>query len=76
MFLQSLLLRFVTGSPRLPHGGFAQLRAHGENLKRFTITWDHNSDPLRLPSAHTCFNQLDLPLYSTWDQMARGITTA
>jgi hypothetical protein len=56
------LLQFVTGSPRVPLGGFAALKGiHGSNL--FTIRVLPTSD--RLPVAHTCFNYLDLPRYSS-----------
>ena len=66
----------MTGSPRLPPGGFADLKANGSDLKRFTIIMDARSGPHRLPSAHTCFNELELPVYKTWVDMQRGIMLA
>ena len=30
----------------------------------------------RLPSAHTCFNQLDLPVYSTMEELREKLTIA
>ena len=49
------LLLFFSGSDRSPIGGLARLR--------FII--QKNSDELRLPTAHTCFNSLLLPEYSS-----------
>lgn len=71
------LLQFVTGSPRLPPGGFAFLKATGADLKKFTLILDARSNSSsRLPSAHTCFNELELPTYSCWEEMERGISFA
>ena len=55
------LLAFVTGSDRVPIGGLAQLP--------FKLTRNGDGDE-RLPTAHTCFNTLMLPHYST-DQVLR-----
>jgi hypothetical protein len=33
-------------------------------------------DVTRLPSAHTCFNRLDLPEYSSKEELAARLTTA
>jgi hypothetical protein len=54
---QAEFLFFVTGSARAPLGGLSQLNS-------FTIT-KVSGDSDRLPSAHTCFNVLLLPEYST-----------
>jgi len=64
------LLQFVTGSSRLPAGGFAAL-AH-----KFTIECDGSADPDHLPTAHTCFNKLDLPRYSSQHRCDRAIHMA
>jgi len=50
------LLQFTTGSDRIPVGGLAKLK--------LTIA-KNGSDSERLPTAHTCFNVLLLPEYST-----------
>jgi len=33
-------------------------------------------DTDRLPSAHTCFNQLDLPEYSSYEKLRERLLTA
>uniref|UniRef100_A0A3P8Z5H1 E3 ubiquitin-protein ligase HACE1 n=1 Tax=Esox lucius TaxID=8010 RepID=A0A3P8Z5H1_ESOLU len=56
-----LLLQFVTGSSRVPHGGFAFLMG-GSGLQKFTIA----SVPYTLnllPTSSTCINMLKLPEY-------------
>eukprot|EP00948_MAST-09A_sp_MAST-9A-sp1_P001077 g1077.t1 len=52
------LLRFATGTTRLPY----------ENFK-FTITLPSDANIDELPRAHTCFNQLVLPPYTTSMQL-------
>lgn len=68
---RALLLRFVTGTDRLPVGGFAAL--HGSNGPcKFTITsLDHRWDGL--PTAHTCFNRLELPAYDDPRQLEQTL---
>jgi hypothetical protein len=39
-----------------------------KSQNRFQIHRDDRSTD-RLPSAHTCFNQLDLPAYETFDKL-------
>merc|ERR1712008_117777 len=55
------LLQFTTGSDRTPVGGLAKLKL---------IIAKNGPDSDRLPSAHTCFNVLLLPEYSSKDKMA------
>ena len=65
--MRAKLLRFVTGTSKLPAGGFADLQG-SEGLQRFAIIrvrWDEE----RLPQAATCFNQLMLPSYRNLDAM-------
>lgn len=63
------LLQFVTGSSRLPPGGFAELSP------RFTITTSLMR-PGTLPLAHTCFNQICLPDYDTFEDFERSLRIA
>ena len=68
----SLLILFVTGTPRLPVEGFASLKTTRGESARFTI------EPVpytkgTLPRAHTCFNRLDLPLYQSQIEMKTAI---
>ena len=55
-------LQFVTGSSKVPLEGFKVLQGIG-GVNKFLISkvFDKNFD--RLPRAHTCTNQLDLPEY-------------
>ena len=55
-------LQFVTGSSKVPLEGFSALQGIG-GVNKFLISkvFDKNFD--RLPTAHTCTNQLDLPEY-------------
>jgi len=60
------LLQFVTGSSRVPVQGFKALQGSaGSNGPRlFTINL-LNEESNALPKAHTCFNRLDIPSYSS-----------
>ncbi|KAF5283384.1 hypothetical protein FQA39_LY04760 [Lamprigera yunnana] len=60
-------LQFVTGTSKVPLQGFAHLEGMN-GVQKFQIHRDDRSTD-RLPSAHTCFNQLDLPVYETSDKL-------
>merc|ERR1712142_1151143 len=60
-------LQFVTGSSKVPLQGFGALEGMN-GAQKFQIHRDDRSTD-RLPSAHTCFNQLDLPAYETYDKL-------
>ena len=59
-------LQFVTGSTQVPLEGFKALTGM-RGPQRFSIHKAYGSD--RLPTAHTCFNQLDLPDYKDEDTL-------
>ncbi|EFJ18137.1 ubiquitin-protein ligase, UPL1 [Selaginella moellendorffii] len=61
------LLQFITGTSKVPLEGFKALQGIS-GPQKFQIHKAYGA-PERLPSAHTCFNQLDLPEYSSKDQM-------
>lgn len=67
------LLQFVTGTCRVPVGGFAELMG-SNGPQRFCIekvgkeTW--------LPRSHTCFNRLDLPPYKSYEQLVEKLIYA
>jgi E3 ubiquitin-protein ligase TRIP12 len=67
-------LQFLTGSPKLPIGGFKQL------LPPFTVVCKPNEPPLMaddyLPSVMTCANYLKLPDYTSKEVMRQKIFTA
>ncbi|CAD5221913.1 unnamed protein product [Bursaphelenchus xylophilus] len=67
------LLQFVTGTTTIPHEGFKALRG-SDGLKKFTI--DRWGDTTSLPRAHTCFNRLDLPCYTTFTILKEKLQTA
>jgi E3 ubiquitin-protein ligase HUWE1 len=60
------LLQFVTGTSKVPLNGFKELEGMN-GFSRFSIHRDYGSE--RLPSAHTCFNQLDLPEYESYERL-------
>lgn len=53
-------LQFVTGTSQVPLEGFKALVGM-RGPQKFSIHRAHSTE--RLPTAHTCFNQLDLPEY-------------
>jgi len=61
---QRLFLKYVTGSPRLPNGGFIELAPKMTIAKRITPEGDHPD--LYLPSVMTCQNYLKIPEYSSY----------
>ncbi|KAL1843639.1 hypothetical protein VTJ49DRAFT_621 [Mycothermus thermophilus] len=70
------LLQFVTGTSKVPLNGFKELEGMN-GVNRFNIHRDYGNKD-RLPSSHTCFNQLDLPEYESYEilrsQLLKAIT--
>lgn len=70
---RSRLVQFVTGTCRLPLGGFENLIG-STGPQKFCIekvgkeTW--------LPRSHTCFNRLDLPPYKSYEQLKEKLLFA
>ncbi|KER23350.1 hypothetical protein T265_08760 [Opisthorchis viverrini] len=64
--LRSRLLQFVTGTSRVPMNGFAELWG-SSGPQKFTIECWGTTE--QLPRAHTCFNRLDLPPYSSFREL-------
>lgn len=60
-------IQFVTGSSKVPIDGFKALPGIG-GFQKFQIHKCFASTD-RLPTAHTCMNQLDLPEYVTKEQL-------
>ena len=68
------LVQFVTGTSKVPLDGFAALQ--GVNgPQRLSIHRSH-AGARALPTAHTCFNQLDLPEYENEDQLRERLLLA
>ncbi|VDN02159.1 unnamed protein product [Thelazia callipaeda] len=71
--MRARLLQFVTGTSRVPMNGFREL--YGSNgPHKFTIERWGSVD--MLPRAHTCFNRIDLPPYTSFHEMKERLTTA
>uniref|UniRef100_A0A8C6PRD9 E3 ubiquitin-protein ligase n=1 Tax=Nothobranchius furzeri TaxID=105023 RepID=A0A8C6PRD9_NOTFU len=67
------LLQFVTGTCRLPVGGFAELIG-SNGPQKFCI--DKVGKETWLPRSHTCFNRLDLPPYRSLEQLREKLLFA
>ncbi|KAK8642698.1 hypothetical protein V6N13_012035 [Hibiscus sabdariffa] len=68
------LLQFVTGTSKVPLEGFSALQGISGSQK-FQIHKAYGS-PDHLPSAHTCFNQLDLPEYPSKEHLEERLLLA
>lgn len=68
------LLQFVTGTSKVPLNGFKELSGVNGTCK-FSIHRDYGSVE-RLPSSHTCFNQLNLPAYSSYEALRSALLHA
>ncbi|UKJ87753.1 E3 ubiquitin-protein ligase HUWE1 [Theileria orientalis] len=66
-------LQFVTGTSRVPIGGFKNLMGM-RGPQKISIHKTFGED--RLPTAHTCFNQLDLPVYRSKDMLKSKLLQA
>ncbi|XP_078274932.1 E3 ubiquitin-protein ligase Itchy-like [Rhinoraja longicauda] len=67
------LLQFVTGTCRLPVGGFADLMG-SNGPQKFCI--EKVGKENWLPRSHTCFNRLDLPPYKSFEQLKEKLLFA
>ncbi|MEQ2227667.1 NEDD4-like E3 ubiquitin-protein ligase wwp2 [Ilyodon furcidens] len=67
------LLQFVTGTCRLPVGGFTELIG-SNGAQKFCI--DKVGKETWLPRSHTCFNRLDLPPYRSLEQLREKLLFA
>jgi len=64
---QRKLLKFSTGSDRVPVGGLGRMSF---------VIGKNGGDSELLPTAHTCFNHLLLPDYSSKDQLRKKLLQA
>lgn len=68
--MRAKLVQFVTGTSRIPMSGFRDLYG-STGLQQFTIElWGNET---QLPRAHTCFNRLDLPPYSSYNLLKKKL---
>lgn len=70
----ALMVQFVTGTSKVPLEGFKGLQGIS-GPQKFQIHKAYGSGT-RLPSAHTCFNQLDLPEYESKEALVNRLMTA
>lgn len=68
------LLQFATGTSKVPLNGFKGLSGANGTCK-FSIHRDYGALD-RLPSSHTCFNQIDLPAYETYETLRGSLLLA
>lgn len=68
------LLQFATGTSKVPLEGFSQLQG-SSGVQKFQIHKDFSGEN-RLPSAHTCFNQVDLPQYNSYENLRANLFKA
>ncbi|XP_071961734.1 E3 ubiquitin-protein ligase HECW2-like isoform X2 [Antedon mediterranea] len=67
------LLQFVTGTSSIPYEGFAALRGSNGPRKFCIEKWGKSTS---LPRAHTCFNRLDLPSYTSYAMLLEKLVIA
>eukprot|EP00817_Percolomonadidae_sp_ATCC50343_P006503 CAMPEP_0117430666 /NCGR_PEP_ID=MMETSP0758-20121206/10223_1 /TAXON_ID=63605 /ORGANISM="Percolomonas cosmopolitus, Strain AE-1 (ATCC 50343)" /LENGTH=1326 /DNA_ID=CAMNT_0005218949 /DNA_START=940 /DNA_END=4917 /DNA_ORIENTATION=- len=70
---KGLFLQFVTGTSKVPLEGFKALQGNN-GIHLFTIQCMDEQN--RLPHAHTCFNQLDLPSYQSEADLCKFMNLA
>lgn len=65
------LLQYTTGTSRLPVEGFKALTSYDGQIKWFSIQIVKRDNVTcgLYPRSHTCFNRLDLPLYSSKEEL-------
>ncbi|ODQ63987.1 hypothetical protein NADFUDRAFT_52972 [Nadsonia fulvescens var. elongata DSM 6958] len=68
------LLQFSTGTSKVPLSGFKALEGRN-GVYKFNISRDYGNKD-RLPSSHTCFNQVDLPEYDTYETLRQALLLA
>ncbi|KAG4300575.1 hypothetical protein PCK1_003004 [Pneumocystis canis] len=68
------LLQFATGTSKVPLNGFKELEGM-QGIQKFSIHRDPTSSD-RLPQSHTCYNQIDLPVYESYEALRTALLTA
>jgi E3 ubiquitin-protein ligase NEDD4 len=69
------LMQFTTGTSRVPVQGFSHLTSYDGKLHKFTLHGISVSAST-YPRAHTCFNKIDLPEYSSKRELKEKLTEA
>lgn len=73
--MRARLLQFVTGTAGVPSRGFAALHGSDGELKTFGIRGTEMGAET-FPKAQTCFNRIDLPQYTTKEELCAKLTSA
>lgn len=68
------VLQFATGTSKVPVQGFSSLEST-DGPGKFTIVREFTGED-RLPSAHTCSNQLSLPPYNSYETLREALVKA
>merc|ERR1712151_1281981 len=73
--MKATLLQFATGTSGVPSRGFSVLQGNDGDIRKFAV---HGVDTsvFLYPRAHTCFNRIDLPNYSSKKEMYNKLKTA
>lgn len=71
---KAAFLQFVTGSSKVPLAGFSELQGM-RGAQKFSIHKTGGSSGA-LMSSHSCFNQVDLPVYKSQDEMQEKLLMA
>mmetsp|Transcript_20825 Transcript_20825/g.30860 ORF Transcript_20825/g.30860 Transcript_20825/m.30860 type:complete len:723 (+) Transcript_20825:23-2191(+) len=69
------VLQFVTGTSGVPSQGFSVLQGNDGNIRKFTIN-GVNLQQGKFPRAHTCFNRIDLPIYTNKQDLKQHLALA
>lgn len=72
--LRAKLLQFSTGTSRVPAQGFGNLDSNTDTGNFIIEREKGNSD--RLPSAHTCMNQICIPEYESYSKLRKLLLRA
>jgi E3 ubiquitin-protein ligase HUWE1 len=72
---KAAFLQFVTGSSKVPLSGFSELQGM-RGIQKFSLHKANATAKGALMSAHTCFNSLDLPVYSSEEEMREKLLYA
>ena len=79
--MRARVLQFATGTSRVPMNGFAELHGSDGPMKFTVKCWGppsmHPDEYCKqLPRAHTCFNRVDLPPYTSYQMLREKLVQA
>ena len=74
--MRARLLHFATGTSGVPSGGFSMLQGSRGEICKFKVNVITDSSDDHFPTAHTCFNEIMIPMYSSRDLLLEKLTKA